>query len=155
LPGETKLNEISFEKIDTSGTGKVDLRYSTGVVMLLAGVLLFLVTLGKVVCVIGIGLAGMGYARLLQSAPKLHYFRYLWLDHYGIHHVEGSGPNDRTAHFSWNEIESVETSNDEFRGLILTLNRMGMQGVPILLSTAHADEAAMVIKERIEAYPLL
>jgi hypothetical protein len=124
-------------------------------VLLLAGVSLFLVTLGKVVCVIGIGLAGMGYAGLLQSAPKIHYFRYLWLDQYGIHHIEGGGPNDRTAHFAWNEIESVETSNDEFRGLVLTLNRMGMQGVPVLLSTAHADEATGVIKARIEAYGLL
>jgi hypothetical protein len=149
------LNEISFEKIDTSGTGKVDLRYSAGVVMLWGGVLLFLVTFGTIVSAIGVGLVGTGYASLLLSAPKLHYFRYLWLDQYGIHHVEGSGANDRTTHFSWHEIESVQTSHDEFRGLILTLNRMGMRGMPILLSTTHADEAAGVIRECIEAHRLL
>lgn len=146
---ETGLIEISFEKIDTSSTGKKDLRYAAGVVMLWAGALLFLVTLGSVVSTVGIGLVGMGYAILLLSAPKLRYFRYLWLDQYGIHHIEGGSPNDRTADFAWREIERVETSHDEFKGLILTLNRIGMQGVPILLSTDHADQAARVIRERI------
>jgi hypothetical protein len=146
---------MSFEKINRSGTGKVDFRYSAGVVMLLAGALLFLITLGTAISAVGLGLAGLGFASLLLSAPKLHYFRYLWLDQYGIHHIEGGGPNDRTAHFAWHEIESVETSHDEFGGLILTLKRTELRGVPILLTTAHADEAAGVIRARIEAYRLL
>jgi hypothetical protein len=111
--------------------------------------------LGTVVSAVGLGLAGLGIASLLLSAPKLHYFRYLWLDQYGIHHIEGSGPSDRADHFAWHEIESVETSHDEFCGLILTLNRTGMRGVPILLTTAHADDAAGVIRARIEAYRVL
>jgi hypothetical protein len=111
--------------------------------------------LGTVVSAVGLGLAGLGFASLLLSAPKLHYFRYLWLDQYGIHQIEGSGPNDRTAHFAWNDIGTVETSHDEFGGLILTLKRTGMRGAPILLSTAHADEAAGVIRARIETYRLL
>jgi len=98
-------------------------------------------------------MAVLGYVQLLRKAPKLHYFPYFWLDQDGIHHIEGNSPTDRTAHFAWHEIESAEASaaGDDFRGLVLTLKRRGMQGVPVLLTMENAREAAAAIREAMDS----
>jgi hypothetical protein len=148
------LSQISFEKIASSGSGGRDLAYLMGVLMLFGGVLLLANAKGQVAFVGGaalIALAVSSYVRLLRKTPALRYFRYFWLDPEGVHHIEGNSLTDRVAHFTWNEIESAEASasGDDFRGLVLTLKRRGMQGVPILLTMDDAKEAADAIRESI------
>ena len=93
----------------------------------------------------------LGYVRLLRKTPKVQYFRYFWLDQHGVHHIEGNSATDRIAHFTWPDIQSAEASvtGDDYRGLILTLKRRGMQGVPVLLTMHNAEEAAVAIREGI------
>jgi hypothetical protein len=124
--------------------------------MLIGGVLILLTATGISAFIGGVCLivmAVLGYIRLLRKTPKLRYFRYFWLDQVGIHHIEGNSASDRTAHFTWNEIQSAEASvsGDEFRGLILTLTRRGMQGVPVYLTMDDAQEAATAIREAIDS----
>jgi len=150
------LNEIAFEKIDGSKSGRQDAGYVMSVLTLLSGVLIFFEATGTGAFVAGgalIMMAVLGYVQLLRKAPKLRYFRYFWLDQDGVHHIEGNSPTDRTAHFTWHEIESAEASasGDDFRGLVLTLKRRGMQGVPVLLTMENAQEAAAAIREAIDS----
>jgi hypothetical protein len=146
------LSRIFFEKIDSSSSAGRDLAYFMGVLLLFAGVLVLANAKGKAAFFGGAALivsAVSSYVRLLRKTPALRYFRYFWLDQDGVHHIEGNSPTDRVAHFSWNEIESAEASasGDDFRGLVLTLKRRGMQGVPILLTMDDAKEAAAAIRE--------
>jgi hypothetical protein len=150
------LNEIAFEKIDVSKRGRQDAGYVMSVLTLLSGILIFFEATGTGAFVAGgalIMMAILGYVQLLRKAPKLRYFRYFWLDQDGVHHIEGNSPTDRTAHFTWHEIESAEASasGDDFRGLVLTLRRRGMQGVPVLLTMENAQEAAAAIREAIHS----
>ena len=148
-----KLPEISFEKIDRSRSSGQDAQYVLIVLVLIAGVLMLFTATGTSAFVGGGGLvmmAVLGYTWLLRKTPKLHYFRYFWLDQDGIHHIEGNSPTDRTAYFAWHEIESAEASasDDDFRGLILTLKRRGMHGVPVLLTMDNAEEAAVAVRAK-------
>jgi hypothetical protein len=146
------MTEISFEKIDSSKSGAQDAGYVMSVLMLIGGVLTLFTATGTGALAGGgvlIVMAVLGYVRLLRKTPKLRYFRYFWLDQDGVHHIEGNSPTDRTAHFTWHEIQSAEASvsGDDFRGLVLTLKRQGMQGVPVLLTMDNAKEAAAAIRE--------
>jgi hypothetical protein len=146
------LNDIAFEKIDGSNSGRLDAGYVMSVVALLSGVLILFTATGTVAFVAGgvlVMMAVLGYVQLLRKAPKLRYFRYFWLDQDGVHHIEGNSPTDRTAHFAWHEIDSAEASapGDDFRGLVLRLKRRGMHGVPVLLTMENAREAAAAIRE--------
>lgn len=150
------MNDIAFEKIDGSRSARLDAGYVMSALALLGGVLLFFTASGTGAFVAGgvlIAMAVLGYVQLLRKAPKLHYFRYFWLDQDGIHHIEGNSPTDRTAHFAWHEIDSAEasTSGDDFKGLVLTLRRRGMQGVPVLLTMENAREAAAAIREAMDS----
>jgi hypothetical protein len=150
------LTEISFEKIDSSGSGGENAGYVMTILMLIGGVLILFAASGTGASVGGIGLivmAVLNYSRLLRKTPKLRYFRYFWLDQYGVHHIEGNSPINRTAHFAWHEIQSAEASasDDDFRGLILTLRRRGMQGVPVLLTMDDAKEAAVAVRDAIDS----
>lgn len=123
--------------------------------MLIGGVLMLLTATGTDALVGGgtlIVMAVIGYVRLLRKTPKLRYFRYFWLDQDGVHHIEGNSPTGRVSHFTWNEIQSAEASapRDDFRGLVLTLKRRGMQGVPVLLTMDDAKEAAAAIRKVID-----
>jgi hypothetical protein len=155
-PERITLTEISFEKIDRSSSGGQDAGYVMIVLLLISGVLILFTATVTSAFVGGVGLiaaAVLGYVRLFQKTPKLHYFRYFWLDQDGVHHIEGNSPTDRTAHFTWHDIQSAEASaaGDDFRGLVLTLKRRGMQGVPVLLTMADAEEAAVAIREVISS----
>ena len=146
------MNETAFEKIDGSRRGRLDASYVMSALALIGSVLLFSTATGTGAFVAGgvlLAMAVLGYVQLLRKAPKLHYFRYFWLDQDGVHHIEGNSPADRTAHFAWHEIDSAEASasGDDFRGLVLTLKRRGMQGVPVLLTMENAQEAAAAIRE--------
>lgn len=150
------MNDIAFEKIDGSTSGRLDAGYTMSALALLGGILLFFVASGTRAFLAGgvlLVTAVLGYVQLLRTAPKLHYFRYFWLDQDGIHHIEGNSPADRTAHFAWHEIDSAEasTSGDDFKGLVLTLNRPGMQGVPVFLTMENAQEAAAAIREAMDS----
>ena len=106
------MTEISFEKIDSSGSGGEDAGYVMSVLMLIGGVLILFTVPGTGASIGGIGLiviAVLGYIRLLRKTPTLRYFRYFWLDQYGVHHIEGKSPNNRTVHFAWHEIQSAGT----------------------------------------------
>ena len=146
------MDELSFEKIDGSHTARNDATYVAALALLVAGVLLFFTAERGVIDAVGIGLivvACLAYVRLLRTAPPLRYFRYLWLDQHGVHHIEGNSPANRTTHLAWHEIESAEASFDEFKGLVLTLRRAGMRGMPIYLAADDADQAVRAIRERI------
>jgi hypothetical protein len=149
------LSEISFEKIDSSRSGEQDFAYIMSVLMLIGGALRLFTATGTGAFVGGLALmavAILSYVRLLRKTPKLRYFRYFWLDQDGVHHIEGNSPTDRVAHFTWNEIQSAEASasGDDFKGLVLTLKRRGMQGVPVLLTMDNAKDAAAAIREAID-----
>ena len=123
-----------------------------GLSMLFIGVSTGMRWLGMV-AVIG---ACLGYAHLLRSAPKLRYFRYFWLDRYGVHHIEGNTPSDRTARYAWRDIGSAEASTgaDEIQGVTLTLNRRGMRNVPVLLTLearTDGERAAALINDIVMA----
>lgn len=142
------MDELSFEKIDSSQTAKNDAAYVAALAMLAAGVLLFF----RARETVGIGLivvACLTYVWLLRTTPTLRYFRYLWLDEHGVHHIEGNSPANRITHLAWHEIETAEASFDEFKGIILTLRRAGMRRVPIYLSADHADQAVSAIMLRL------
>lgn len=147
-----QLDELSFEKIDDSRTARNDVTYVAALAMLVGGALLFFTAKGTVIDAVGIGLivaACLTYVRLLRTTPELRYFRYLWLDEHGVRHIEGNSPANRTTHLAWHEIESAEASFDEFKGLVLTLRRAGMRGVPIYLSADDTDQAVRAIRERL------
>lgn len=149
------MTKIAFEKIDSSRSGGQDAGYVMAVIMPISGVVILFIATGTGAFLGGgalIMMAILGYVQLLRKAPTLHYFRYFWLDQDGVHHIEGNSPTDRTAHFAWHEIQSGETSapGDDFRGLIVTLKRRGMQGVPVLLTMDNAQEAAAAIREVID-----
>ena len=145
--------KVPLEKIDAGsdrGTAYVVLLAALigGLSMLFIGVPAGMRWLG-IVPVIG---AGFGYAHLLRPAPKLRYFRYFWLDPYGVHHIEGNTPSDRIAHYAWRDIENAEASTaaDEVPGVTVTLNRPGMRDVPVLLpleTMADAERAAAAIND--------
>lgn len=151
--------KVPLEKIDAGsdrGTACVVLLAALigGLSMLIVGVPAGMRWLGMVP-VMG---AGFGYAHLLRSAPKLCYFRYFWLDPYGVHHIEGNTPSDRTAHFAWRDIEHAEASTaaDEVTGVLLTLNRTGMRNVPVLLpleTMTDAQRAAAAINDIVRPMP--
>lgn len=145
---------MSFEKIDSSLNGGQDARYVISILLLIGGVLTLFLATGTGALVGGstmVVVAVLSYARLLRKTPQLHYFRYFWLDKDGVHHIEGSRPNSRTAHFAWSEIQSAEASNDEFKGVVLTLKRRAMQGVQVFLTTDNAKEAAAAIRRAIDS----
>lgn len=152
------MTEVTFEKIDTSESGGQDVGYVMILLLLVSGVLLAMTVSGPVALAGGTGLiviAVLSYVRLLRKTPKPRYFRYFWLDQEGVHHIEGNSPIERTAHFTWDEIHTAEASawGDDFKGLILTLKRQGMQGVPILLTMENAEEAAVAIRKTIDSRP--
>ena len=97
------MDELSFEKIDGSHTARNDAAYVAALVLLVAGVLLFFTAERGVIDAVGIGLivvACLAYVRLLRTAPPLRYFRYLWLDQHGVHHIDGNNPANRTTHLA-------------------------------------------------------
>lgn len=150
------MNDIAFEKIDGSRSARLDAGYVMSALALLGGVLLFFTASATGAFVAGgvlLAMAVLGYVQLLRKAPKLHYFRYFWLDKDGVHHIEGNSPAGRTAHFAWHEIDSAEASasGDDFRGPVLTLKRRGMQGVPVLLTMENAQAAAAAIREAMDS----
>lgn len=149
---EPPVPDVAFEKIDSSGTGGADTGYVVAVSMLVGGVLVLLTTDGSVAKGIGIGMVAAGlliYVHLWRSAPQVRYFRYFWLDQYGLHHIEGGSPAGWTAHFAWHEIAGAEAAppQDEFPGLILKLHRRGLRGVPVFLIMGGAEEAAAAIND--------
>lgn len=150
------MTEISFEKIDSSASGGQDAGYVVIVLMLIGGVLTLFTSMGSGASLAGSALiitAVLSYVQLLRKAPKLRYFRYCWLNQDGVHHIEGNSPTGRAAHFTWHEIQSAEASasDDDFRGLVLTLKRPCMQGVPVLLTMDNAQEAAAAVREVIDS----
>lgn len=149
---QSKLTAHSFEKIDSTNSAKADAAYLFAGITLAVGIVVFWLGTTRGIMVGGIALVAIGflaYIHLLRRAEKVRYFPYLWLDQTGLHHIEGNNPTDRTAHFGWEEIENIEVAppGDEFRGLILTLNRMGMRGVPVYLTADHAIEAAAAVQK--------
>jgi hypothetical protein len=146
------VTELSFEKIDSQENWKGDGGYALAVLILIAGIATLCTAAKAMTTTIGIALivaAGLLYFRLLRTTPKVRYFPYLWLDRDGLHHIEGNSPDGRKSHFTWQEIQNAEASppGDEFRGLILTLNRPGMKEVPVHLSADHAKQAVDAIQE--------
>ena len=151
LNRDIDVTELSFEKIDSQENWKGDGGYALAVLMLIAGIATLCTAAKAMTTTIGIVLivaAGLLYFHLLRTTPKVRYFAYLWLDRDGLHHIEGNSPDGRKTHFLWQEIESAEASSagDDFRGLILTLKRPGMKGVPAHLTADHAKEAADAIR---------
>lgn len=151
---ERDMAVLAYEKIDGSGSGRANAAYLLVMTLLVAGMLMLFTASGKgglaagvAAVVAAVVAACLGYFRLLRSAPKHHYFVYCWLDRHGLHHIEGNSPTDHAAHFAWSEILGARASacQDEVKGLILTLERPGMRGVPVFLPMAHADEAAAAI----------
>lgn len=148
--------DISFEKIDSASSGRQDALYIASLLMLLGGAAMLFTGTGRLVSAAGLAsifVAILGYVWLLKKTPKLRYFRYFWLDQDGVHHIEGNSPTDRVSHFTWDDIQSAEAAppGDDFRGLVLTLRRRGMQGVPVLLTMDDADEAAAAIRQAMES----
>jgi hypothetical protein len=146
-----ELTDIAFEKMDKSEGGWQGAAYAMIVLMMLAGGLVWVFATGSTAFIGGsslVAMAVLGYACLLRKGPNVRYFRYFWLDHEGVHHIEGNTPTDRTAHFAWHEILHAEASaaNDEFKGLILTLKRHGMNNVPVLLTMDDGIAAAAAIR---------
>jgi hypothetical protein len=148
---QSKLTAHSFEKIDSTNSAKADAAYLLAGITLTLGIVMFWLGTTRGFMVGGIALVAIGflaYIHLFRRAEKVRYFPYLWLDQTGVHHIQGNGPTDRIAHFTWQEIERAEIAppGGDVKALILFLNRSGMRGVPVYLTTEHATEAAAAIQ---------
>ena len=145
--------EVAFER-EAASLGPSAGAYFWVLVLLAGGAATMAFGSGRPAFATGALLAGAGvclYACLLYAAPACVYFRYCWMDGAGLHHIEGTDPAGRVAHFVWSEIERVEASDpgDEFRGIVLYLRRTGLRGVPVMLSVEHRDEAVAAIRARL------
>jgi hypothetical protein len=146
-------DEVWFER-EAANPAQPAGAYFWVLVLLAGGVATMFFGSGRLAFAAGALLAGAGaglYAWLLHAAPACVYFRYCWLDGAGLHHIEGTDPGGRVAHFAWSEIERAEAADpdDEFRGIILYLRRTGLRGVPVMLSVEHRDEAVAAIRARL------
>lgn len=148
MPADVAFEREAANPVQPAGA------YFWVLVLLAAGVATMVFSSGRAAFALGALLAGAAVclvAWLLHATPACVYFKYCWLDGAGLHHIEGTDPRGRVAHFAWSEIERVEAADpdDEFRGIILYLRRTGLRGVPVMLSVEHRDEAVVAIRARL------